>query len=191
MRLTTLILRAGTLALAGTLAGCASSGGGDNTLTNFLYYGGPTVPTPAPPSIDEIDCPQVTIMEGGSSMRTGSGDQVRQQISISNVARECTPTGNGAYMLKIGVEGVALLGPSGGSGLIAAPLRIVVKRGSTILASRARQVAVTIPAGQANGTFSVVEEGIVVPAGPEPDIEVGLGGSGRVAAEPRRRRARH
>lgn len=189
MRLTTLILRAGTLALAGTLAGCASSGG-DNTLTSFLYYGGPTVPTEAPPSIDEIDCPRVDIVEGGAAIRVGGGDQVRQQVSITNVARECTPTGGGAYTLKIGVEGLALLGPSGGSGRITAPLRIVVKRGSTIIANRARQIAVSIPPGQANTTFSAVEDGILVPAGGEAEIQVGLGGNAQ-AGETRRRRARH
>jgi hypothetical protein len=54
----------------------------------------------------------------------------------------------------------------------------VIRRGDQVLANRSRTAAVSLAAGQTQGTFVVIEDGMVVPAGTgEFEIEVGLGGS--------------
>jgi hypothetical protein len=69
------------------------------------------------------------------------------------------------------------------------PVHVVVKSGSTVLANRVRRATVAIPTGDTQGSFAIVEDGIVVPrsAAQDFEIEVGLGGAGS-AEKPRRRR---
>ncbi len=170
----------------GGCSGLGESGSGGNTLSNMFFYGGPTVPPEAPEPTDDIDCPSVIVREGGAAIRVG-GDEassVRHQISLNNVARECVSTGNGGYALKIGVEGLALLGPAGGgTRSLTAPVRFTVRRGDQIIADRTRQVQVSIPTGQSQATFVAIEEGIAVGPGDVPTVEVGLGaGPARPAA---------
>jgi hypothetical protein len=83
--------------------------------------------------------------------------------------------------VRVGVEGRALLGAGGGgAGRYTVPVRIVVKTGSRVIAERVRQATVAIPAGDTQGSFTLVEEGLVVsPADAGSfEIEVGLGGMG-------------
>ncbi len=174
--------------MAGLAAGCTSTGAesGGNVFTNMIFYGGPTVPPVAPDPVDDIECPQVMIADGGAALRLGGPDAsaVRHQMSITNVARECTPGAPGSgYRLKVGVEGMALLGPAGGGARsMTAPVQIVVKDGDRIIAQRSRSVAITIPAGQAQTSFIAIEDGIVVPGGVAPTVEVGLGSPQRTPA---------
>ena len=187
----------GLVALCG-LAGCGSSGSATgSTLSNsVLLQQHDTAPRKQAASAeDEIDCPRVDIFEGGAALRAfgGSADpnSLRQQISISQVARECTATGGGGLSVKVGVEGRALIGPAGAPGTFTAPLNVLIKRGETVVARRTRTVSVTVPAGDTQGSFAVVEEGIAVPAGTgELGIEVGLGGTGAGKPEGKQRRKR-
>ena len=167
-----------------TSTSSGSDEGAGNTLKNFLLYGGATVPAAqVVPPLEVLDCPPVTVREGGAAIRAGEGAAVRSQVSIANVARECIGREDGAILLKVGVQVRALLGPGGSGGRFDAPLSIVVKRGEQVLANRSRRVGIAIPAGQYEQSASVVEEGIVVPRGAgEFDIEVGLGAAGRPAA---------
>ncbi|MDB5557990.1 MAG: hypothetical protein JWQ36_924 [Enterovirga sp.] len=172
----------------------ASGEGAGGTLKNFLLYGGATVP-PAQviPPLEVVDCPAVTVTEGGAAIRAGGTDSaaVRSQVSIANVARECVEGPDGAVLVKVGVQVRALLGPGAGAGgRYDTPVNIVLKRGEQVLATRSRRAAITIPAGQYEQSAVVVEEGMVVPRGTgEFDIEVWLGSGGR-AAGPRRARPR-
>jgi hypothetical protein len=177
--------------MAAALGGCSSTGStgeGGSKLSNFLFYGGATVPAPMATPEYEVDCPSVDIMDGGAAIRAG-GDNPRYQVSISDTARECTVTGDGAYQLKVGVEGSALQGVGGAPvGRISVPVHVLVKRGATVVANRTRTVAVSIPAGEDRSSFSVVEEGINVPPGEGTvTIAVGLGNAAEAAARPRRR----
>jgi hypothetical protein len=69
-------------------------------------------------------------------------------------------------------------------------VRFVIKQGDTVLANRARRAAIALSPGELQGSFTIVEDGLVVPPKTgEFDIEVGLGGSGaaeRPARKPRR-----
>ena len=184
-------LRSGAIALAVglILAGCSSSSGtsgGGSSVGNFLLYGGATVPPEAAVPEYEVVCPKVDITEGGSAVRVG-GENPRYQVSITDVARECTLTGGGSYQLKVGVEALALLGTSGNVGRITVPVHFTVKRGNTVVANRTRTTAVSFAAGETQAAFTVVEEGINVPAGEgEVTIAVGLGNAPAQAGARRR-----
>jgi hypothetical protein len=158
------------------LAGCGATGDGGSAVGNLLTYGSTT----APPiqrqgDTEAADCPQVLVIDGRSAVRQGSG-----QISISNLARECLERPDGSIVVKVGVEGLALLGPGGGGGRFSVPVVFQIRQGDKVIATRTRQASVAIPAGSAQGSFMTVEGGMVVPAKSGAyDIEVGLGGGGR------------
>lgn len=180
-------MAAAGLLLGIALAGCnsSSSEGAGSTLRNLVMFGGPTVPPPAPGSELDIYCPPVGVIDGGAALqsyggRTGDPSALRNQISLSNFARECVGRPDGATLVKVGIEGRALLGPAASAGgRFEAPVRVVIKTGDRVIATRARRVPVTIPAGDTQGSFVVVEENLVVPPGSgEFEIEVGLGGAG-------------
>lgn len=185
------------LCLGVVLSGCnsTSSEGAGSTLRNLVMFGGTTVP-PAAASVGlEAYCPPVGVIDGGAALqayagRTGDPNSLRNQISLSNFARECMGRPDGSTIVKVGVEGRALLGPgAAGGGRFEAPVRVVIKRGDRVIATRFRRVPVTIASGETQGSFVVVEENLVVPADTgEFEIEVGLGGAG--AAERPARRGR-
>jgi hypothetical protein len=140
-------------------------------------------------------CPAVDVTPGGSAIQAYSGGQVgraealRSQVALGHVARECILQSDGSVLVKVGVEGLALQGAGGAAGRFDVPVHVVVKSGSTVLANRVHRATVAIPNGDTQGSFAVVEDGIVVPASAAQDfaIEVGLGGAGP-AEKPRRRR---
>jgi hypothetical protein len=80
-------------------------------------FGGPTVPPPAPGSELDVYCPPVGVIDGGAALqsyggRTGDPSALRNQIALSNFARECVGRPDGATLVKVGIEGRALLGPA-------------------------------------------------------------------------------
>lgn len=132
---------------------------------------------------EDAFCPPVGVMEGGSAIQAYAGDPsggataLRSQVTIGQLARECLAQSDGTTLVKVGVQGRALLGAQGSAGRYDVPVRIVVRQGDRIIANRVRRTAVQIPSGDSQATFAVVEEGIVVPASAAQDfeIEVGLG----------------
>jgi len=180
-----------TLAVLGlsALAGCGAPGEGGFGMGDMLLTAGTTLPPAQTAEIRDVYCPPVSIVDGGSAIQVrGGGDagSVRSQVALGEVARECVGQPDGSTLVKVGVEARALLGVGGAAGRYDVPMQIVVKDGSTVFANRSRRVAAAIPAGQAQTTVSVIEEGIVVPAASANsfEIEVGLGGR----AAPGRRR---
>jgi hypothetical protein len=165
------------------LAGCAAPGeSGGMGIGEMLMTGGATLaPVQAKPA-DDVYCPTVTVADGGSAIRSGSDSStLRSQISISNLARECLGQPDGSTLVKVGVEARALLGTGGSAGRYTVPVQIVVKDGSTVIASRSRSAVAAIPAGGTQASVTIIEDGIVVPAAQANsfEIEVGLGGRGR------------
>ncbi|MEN5083622.1 hypothetical protein ABE438_14160 [Bosea sp. TWI1241] len=201
-------------ALAVLLAGCGSSSSSSTGEPSGLQKFGnivafqSTTPPPANQLPEDEDvyftCPSVIIADGGAAIRAQSGpdsSSLRHQVSITNVARECTNVDrNGGFTLKVGVEGRVLIGPAGGRGNYGATLvthgrgnygaTLVtqVLRNQQVIARRSARVGSTVPAGQTGADFAHVEEHIVVPPG-SGDVEVVVGlniGGG----EPARRRRR-
>src|SRR4051794_26747317 len=172
-----------TGALSALPALSQTSGGEDSGswFKNLLRYGGLTVPPAAPRPSDEVYCPSVGGVEGGAGMqaysggRTGDANALRHQLSIAQVARECTGQEDGSILVKVGIEGRALIGPAGSAGRFDSPVTFVIKRGDRVLASKTQRVAVAVPPGETQASFIAVENGLVVPPGTgEYEIEVGL-----------------
>lgn len=160
------------LALSLLGAGCTSSGSGGSTVGNLLMYGSTTEPPIRQQNeVEAADCPQVGVISGRAAIRHGSG-----QVSISEVARECMERPDGSIVVKVGVQGLALSG-SGGVGRSSVPVTFQIRQGDRVVVTRSRSGAVSAAAGDSQGTFSVVEGGMVVPArSGRFDIDVGLGG---------------
>ncbi len=146
----------------------------ESTLGNLLAFG-TTNPGPAPAqkplaSNDPVvSCPTISILDGTSDYRVYSGGgqsnaNVHHQFSIGDVARECKVAGK-ELMIKVGIEGRALVGPTGTSGSYSVPLRIVIRREKDQKpeTSKVYQVAATIPAGQTQGAFTVISDSLTVP----------------------------
>jgi hypothetical protein len=166
------------------LAGCSTSGEGSIGVGEMLLTGGATRPPPQRVAAEDVYCPPVTVMDGGSAIqvyaggRAGDSSALRSQVSLGDLARECVGQPDGSTLVKVGVEGRALLGVGGSASRFDVPVQIVVKGGSGVIANRSRRTSVAIPAGDTQASFTVIEGGIVVPAAYANtfDIEVGLGG---------------
>jgi hypothetical protein len=191
------LLAAGVAAACLAVSGCSSTSSEDSAgkkFANLIFYGGTTVPASGAGLVAAVPCPAVTIASGGAAINSYAGgreagpEALRSQLSITDVARECTGRPDGSIIVKVGVEGRALVGPGGSAGRFEAPVGFAIKRHERVLASATRRAAVALSPGETQGTFLVVEDGLVVPPNTDDfDIEVGLGGSG---AERPARRAR-
>ena len=91
-------------------SGSGSSSSAGNTALNVIMFQSTTPPPADRLPKDDPDeqqiCPDVIISDGGAAIRAQAGQDssgLRYQISITNVARECTATGNGTFRLKVGV----------------------------------------------------------------------------------------
>ncbi len=158
-------------------------------MTNLIMFQSTRPPAPSEPirPDDDLECPQVTIV--GGTLRAGAADNqsVRNQLTINDVARECTNAQpGGGFTLKIGVQGRVVLGPAGGPGTYSANLRMQVRRSGNVVANRVARVSATVAQGQGGAEFVHVEENIIIPGGPNvPVVEVSLDSAGAPA---RRRR---
>ena len=206
------------LALAGfcalALSACGGGGGAgstdpgagstSNTIANILAFGRPTAP-PAPAAADpnaiRLICPDIEVPDGLAALRVGGQDSasVRYQYSLGDTARECS-VANGKIGIRVGVEGRVLLGPAGTAGSFSVPVRVAIQRASDQKseASKVYKAAVTVPAGDTLGTFSLVTDTIYVPykhedATDDYSIVVGFDGArptGPAAAQVQRVRRR-
>lgn len=172
------VARAAVLAALLFAGGCSvvenATGGTGSTLSNLVKYGSTTEPAIQRPAgdVEASNCPQVLVTPGRSSIR-----HANSQVSISNIARECVERPDGSIVVKVGIEGLALLGPSGGSGRFNVPVVFLIKQDERVIVTRTRHAAVSIGGGEAQASFMTVEGGMVVPAKSGTfDIEVGLGG---------------
>jgi hypothetical protein len=167
----------------------AAPGGTDSSFLNIFKYGGLTKPESMKDEDEDIECPAVQILSGTAAIRAESGAGVRHQFSVVQTARECRSEGSN-IIIKMGVEGRTLLGPSGSPGSFTVPVRFVAKRGDTVVASKLVRQSVTIPSGDTQATFIAIEEGMSVSKAGAAELElfVGLDGSGGAAERPARKK---
>lgn len=164
------ITRFASLALGLSVAACSSFGGsssgtgeqGGNVFRNLLVYGGTTVP-PSMTIEKTVECPEALIRDGGAVLRNGKGPAVASQLTIRTVVRECAEEGDGLNV-KVGIEGVAVIGTAGKQGAVSGPIVITVDRDGKALSTRTTAAKATIGA-DGNAIFSLVEDGIKIPAG--------------------------
>jgi len=171
--------RAAVLAALLCTGGCGAvesvTGGSGSTLNNLIKYGSTTEPPVQRPAgeVEASYCPQVQVIPGRAAIQHGGG-----QVSISNIARECIERPDGSVVVKVGIEGLALVGPKGGGGRFNVPVVFRLTQDEKVLVTRTRQASVSVGGGEAQASFVTVEGGMVVPARSGTfDIEVGLGGA--------------
>ncbi|HEY6259423.1 MAG TPA: hypothetical protein VIY51_26890, partial [Xanthobacteraceae bacterium] len=173
-------LAAAVIALA--VSGCSSaSNPGDATVDTPLtsrftsVFSGPASP-PAQaaaggPTLNDNDCPSIELRTGaGTYTVSGNPPQasvtdVRYQVSLTQVARQCTAVG-GNLAIKVGLQGRIVVGPAGGPGQVDLPLRYaVVQEGLTprTIATKFKRLPADVPPGQSNVMFSDVDESLSFP----------------------------
>lgn len=201
------------LALGGLVSACGAGSSGfespsvdrGTTLGNLLAFNSPSAPAMSKPvdTTEKPTCPEIEVLDGTASSRVYAGVEqsngnVRYQFSMGDVVRECSRVGD-QLVIKVGVEGRALLGPMGSPGGFTAPVRVAVRRerDETAVASKLYQVPVSIGAGDANAPFSIVTDPIGVPflsaqANTDYTIVVGFDprGDGGVGGKPRKAKRR-
>lgn len=149
----------------------------------------PTAPRAQDP--DEAYCPVVDVVDGGAVLQSfagaaGDGARLRNQVTFGRLSRECTPRTDGSVTVKVGVQVRVLLGPAGAPGRFEAPLTIAVRYDEKTLDARTRRVGVVVPAGSAQGTEAVIEDGLSVPADKAVGYEIVVG----LTAAPARTKAK-
>lgn len=160
-----------TVASMGLMAGCSSLPGG-STLANLVMFNSTTKPPASQPAGEapvDIQCPQIEVQDGTSSVRVYAGaDQsnanLRYQYSLGDTARECQ-LADGKLNIKVGVAGRVLTGPAGAPSSFTVPVRIVIRRESDEqpAVSQLYRVAATIPTGDTETDFTVVSDPLSVP----------------------------
>jgi hypothetical protein len=155
--------------------------------------------TPVRINIDPAaDCPQINVPSGMSSYASYAGEpstfSVRFQARIAEFARECILNPGNTVTIKVGVEGLMLLGEKGVPGTYPAPLRIFIRdRDGNVVASSDKRLSVTVPAGGSQASFRLVEDSLVVPISPEKPLrsyEIIVGFDEKGAAPPRGKKGR-
>jgi hypothetical protein len=119
-----------------------------------------------PVASQDINCPDVTVADGGAALRVGGADNasVRYQFSIGDTARQCDPAGPGQAAIKIGVAGQVVIGPAGSAGTFSAPVKITVTQvgaDKPVFSQTYRAEATTD--GVRGGQFRIVTDPINVP----------------------------
>jgi hypothetical protein len=126
-------------------------------------------------SSDDIDCPNVDIRPGSSTLTIAGGGaessamDLRYQATIGRTARECALLG-ATMTIKVGVQGRLMLGPNGGPGQVDIPLRYaLVHEGPEpkTIVTKLHRFPVTIGPDQTGVAFTHIEEDLTIPV-PDP-----------------------
>ncbi len=146
---------------------------------NSWFFGSPGKEAPAPGVADEIECPDVSVRAGASTLSVSAPGAeanpttTRYQATIGQTARECATLG-GVVTMKVGVQGRILLGPAGGPGQLDLPLRVAVVREGTepkTIWTKFYKFAVEIPPGQTSVPFVHVAQDVSFPMPGKSELE--------------------
>lgn len=158
--------------------------------------GGGSAEAPQTPGATS-DCPVIVIEDGSQMMRSPAGADsasVHHQVSIKSTARECIVEGD-HVLIKVGVEGDAMLGPLGSPGSYGGAIRVALRRtkDDSIVTSKNYRVNATIPSGAARADFRFLADPISAPpsAKPQDEYEIVIGfttGAAEAADKPARRK---
>ena len=174
----------------------------DRNLKKAKGYVGLGKPPAPPQSATPSGCPEITVLDGTGAQRvmaanaTGNAG-LKHQFTIADVARECQVTGN-QMVVKVGVEGRVLLGPSGTAGTFDVPVRVAIvdRLSEKPFLSKLYRVPASVPTGQTGTNYSLVADQLVVPfasgrSAQDYSIKIGIdaaGKGGEVSSKPARHR---
>lgn len=159
----------GASLLAFSLAACGGLGDevspAEKSITTRLLYGATPLPDAPKVAEREFTCPKAEILDGTAAYRVG-GDSARGvsfQAAINDIARECR-FDQASVTIKLGVQGRLILGEAGQPGAFSVPLRVAVRKsGGEIALSRLNPVGVTVPQGESQASFVMIENSITLP----------------------------
>jgi hypothetical protein len=127
------------------------------------------------------DCPVIVAEEGAQMLRAPAGAEgaaVHHQVSIKEIARECIVEGD-HLVIRVGVEGDAVLGPAGAPGAYGGTIRVALLKthDDSIVTSKNYRVNATIPSGAARADFRLLADPIAAPPSPkaQQDYEILVG----------------
>jgi len=130
-------------------------------------FGGGSKDAPQTPGAT-LDCPVIVVEDGAQMIRSPAGADaanVHHQVSIKSTARECILDGNN-LTIKVGVEGDAMLGPTGAPGSYGGTIRVALRRtkDDSIVTTKNYRVSAAIASGAARADFRLLPDPITVPA---------------------------
>ena len=136
----------------------------------------PATPTaPATPALSmEDNCPTVDIRQGAGTLAEGtkgqptSANDVRYQLTFTQVARQCALTGQ-TIKMRVGVQGRAVAGPAGAPSQVEVPLRYAVVREGPepiTVTTKFKRIALDLPPGNLNALFTDIEADLTFPLPP-------------------------
>jgi hypothetical protein len=150
----------------------------------------------APPL--NFECPDVQIRPGAATLSASANPaeptamNLRYQVSIGTIARECRLLPGNTVSMKVGMQGRVVLGPEGSAGTVDVPVRFAVVREGVApkpIATKLDRVSVTVPPDDTNVLFSHVAEGLDFPLPKGNEIDsyvVYIGFDPSAVQEPRR-----
>ncbi|WP_363349867.1 hypothetical protein [Methylocystis echinoides] len=114
------------------------------------------------------DCPVIVAEDGAQMLRAPAGADaasVHHQVSIKNIARECILNGD-QIVIRVGVEGDAMLGPAGAPGSYGGTIRVALRqtKDDSIVSSKNYRINAVIPANGTRADFSLLAEPLSAPA---------------------------
>jgi len=159
----------------------ASPSGGwiPDDITNFFAGSSDKAPQPVAGATPDVECPYLQIREGASTLTIGTGGNnaamaLKYQGTFVRAARQCAVVA-GQMVMKVGVEGRIILGPQGGPGQIAVPLRIAVvdetPSASKTIVTKLILIPVTVQSADDNPTFAHVEDNLTFPLPSSAELE--------------------
>lgn len=170
-------------AVAGTLAcGLLAAPASAQSITDRfkgLFGGKSDEPAPAAPGAGvpqdtgDLTCPPVTVRAGAGTYAVGLpgkqavGNDLRFQVTISKMARECNLEG-GMITARIGIQGRVIAGPAGAPTSVQVPLRAAVVQGGVsekTIATKAYQTTVAMTE-TGSEPFTLVIEDLIYPVPP-------------------------
>ena len=154
------------------LAGCCSSGGGGIGVGEHAADAADDAAAgPAGGGVEDVYCPTVTVIDGGSAHpglfgRPGRRCQaLRSQVPLGELARECVRPAGRLDPREGRRRRPGAAGRRRSAGRFDVPVHIVVKGGRPFSPNRSRQTPWPSRPATPRRSFAVIENGIVVPGG--------------------------
>jgi hypothetical protein len=114
-------------------------------------------------------CPKISIRAGTETLRVypkgikkdtpDASKKLRFQATIQEVVRECNYISE-TLAMRVGIAGKVINGPTGESGDLQLPIRIVVTRGEELLYSQLHKITTNIETGRNLAKFRFVDEAV-------------------------------
>ncbi len=129
-------------------------------------------------------CPKTTIHAGTETLRVypkgvkkeskDALQKLRYQATIQEVVRECNYISQ-TLAMRVGIAGRVINGPTGETGDLELPVRVVVTRGDDVLYTQLHKITASIQPGRSFATFRFVDEAVNIDKPDKQNILIRVG----------------